>query len=212
MALDSNINLQAAIAGWLNRDDLTSSIPDFITLCEAQMNKDLRTRQMIKRAQATISHEYEDLPGDYLEMLGIQIPTAGSLPPDAVEYISPSAFNARTDLFTPGTPSMFTIIGEQLRFGPPPSSLVCEVSYYAPIPPLALNASNWLLVAAPEIYLYGSLIQSAPYLRDDQRVGVWQTFYATGVSNLNDSSNAAAHAAGPLRARANIGGLGRVTR
>ena len=37
MALTTYTELKAAIADWLNRSDLTSQIPDFITLAEAEM-------------------------------------------------------------------------------------------------------------------------------------------------------------------------------
>lgn len=44
--INDNATLQAAIAGWLARSDLTASIPDFIQLGEARINRELRTRQM----------------------------------------------------------------------------------------------------------------------------------------------------------------------
>lgn len=212
MALDSYSNLKTAIASWLSRTDMTAAVPDFITLCEMQMNKELRCQKMIVRAQATVTHEYEDLPSDYLEMLAIQIPSTGSAAPIALEYVSAQNFNARTNQFSPGQSQFYTIVGSQIRFGPPPSSgTLVEMDYYAQIPPLSsLNASNWLLVEAPEIYLFGSLCQSAPFLRDDSRLTVWSTLYETGVSSLNDSSSAATHAAGPLRSRSNIAQLGSI--
>jgi hypothetical protein len=210
MALDSYANLKTAVAAWLNRTDLTATVPDFITLCEVQMGKELRCQNMMVRAQATISHEYEDLPSDYLEMITIQIPSSGSAPPIPLEYVSTQNFNERVFSFSPGQPQVYTVIGSQIRFGPAPSSdTLVEMGYFAQIPSLSsTNASNWLLVQAPEIYLYGSLTQSAPFMRDDGRMGTWAQLYETGVSSLNDSSNAATHAAGPLRSRSNIAQLG----
>jgi len=39
-------SLQAEVAGWLARADLTSQIPTFIQLAEARFNRDVRVREM----------------------------------------------------------------------------------------------------------------------------------------------------------------------
>ena len=54
MALTSYSELKSSLADWLNRDDLTSVIPDFISLAEAQIERRLPTQKMVKRADATI--------------------------------------------------------------------------------------------------------------------------------------------------------------
>ena len=54
MSITTYAELKTAIASWLNRDDLTSVIPDFIALTEAALNRDLRHLQMIDRDDATI--------------------------------------------------------------------------------------------------------------------------------------------------------------
>lgn len=58
MDLSTFSGLKAAVADYLNRDDLTSVIPGFIALAEAKFNRKLRARQMIKRATATIDSQY----------------------------------------------------------------------------------------------------------------------------------------------------------
>jgi hypothetical protein len=55
MALTTYTELKSSLADWLNRSDLTSVIPDFISLAEAQMERQLRTRQMIVRATASFA-------------------------------------------------------------------------------------------------------------------------------------------------------------
>ena len=44
MSLDTYSNLQTSIANFLARDDLTTNIPDFISLAEARMSRELDTR------------------------------------------------------------------------------------------------------------------------------------------------------------------------
>jgi hypothetical protein len=38
--------------------------------------------------------------------------------------------------------------------------------------------------SSPDIYLYGSLLQSAPYLVDDSRIPVWASMYQKLVKDL----------------------------
>ena len=51
MALTTYTELKASLADWLNRTDLTAAIPDFITLAESQMERQLRLRQMMSLSQ-----------------------------------------------------------------------------------------------------------------------------------------------------------------
>jgi len=67
MALSTYTELKASVADWLNRTDLTTIIPDFIALAEAQIERTLRTRQMIVRTTASIDTEYSAVPADFLE-------------------------------------------------------------------------------------------------------------------------------------------------
>ena len=64
-----------------------------------------------------------------------------------------------------------------------------ELLYYQKLPALSSsNADNWLLLEAPDVYLYGALLHSAPYLADDQRVAVWAQLYGAAVQRLNQVS------------------------
>ena len=67
MAIDTYSELKSAIADWLNRDDLTSVIPNFIELAEAELTRNLRHRKMIVRADATIDSEYTQTPDDWFQ-------------------------------------------------------------------------------------------------------------------------------------------------
>jgi hypothetical protein len=80
MALSTYAELKSSVADWLNRSDLTTAIPDFISLAEAQMERKLRTRQMISRASATISTEYSALPDDFLEVKSLKLQTSPVTP------------------------------------------------------------------------------------------------------------------------------------
>jgi hypothetical protein len=53
-----------------------------------------------------------------------------------------------------------------------------EILYYE-TPPLidAITSSNFLTENAPEVLLYATLLETAPYLKDDERIKVWQERY-----------------------------------
>jgi hypothetical protein len=205
MALDNYSDLQAAIAGWLTRTDLTAFITDYISLTEAEADREVRDVAMIVRATATLSNEYEQLPTDYLEMSAFEL--YGS-PPTWVDYITPQHFNQkRESLWAPGRPQNFTIIGEEMRFLPPPDgSYTGEMQYFGQITRLSnSNPTNWLLTKHPAVYLWGSLLKAAPHMRDDDRVETWSALYSTELQSIKDAYRRATHNAGPLRMRSGIG-------
>jgi hypothetical protein len=53
-----------------------------------------------------------------------------------------------------------------------------EVLYYERIQPLdSTNQTNWFTTYAPQALLYGSLLQSMPFLKNDERMPMWQSNY-----------------------------------
>ena len=61
-----------------------------------------------------------------------------------------------------------------------------EVVYYG-VPPLldSQTTTNWLTQYAPSALLYATLLETAPFLKDDERLGVWTTLYDRSISALN---------------------------
>jgi hypothetical protein len=71
--------------------------------------------------------------------------------------------------------------------------------YYARVPDFVDDTDfNWLLTYYPDVHLYGSLLQSAPYLGEDARIAVWAQLYSAAVKNLGDDSIKARSSGGPL--------------
>jgi hypothetical protein len=53
-----------------------------------------------------------------------------------------------------------------------------EVTYYERIQPLdSSNQTNWFTIYAPQALLYGSLLQAMPFLKNDERMAMWQQNY-----------------------------------
>ncbi len=188
MALTTYTELKASVADWLNRDDLTSAISDFITLAEAEFQRSIRHRKMITRSDVTIDGRYSDPPADWMQTVSLVMNTNPVTP---LIYVTSEWLNKmRNDSGATGTPEYYTHIGDEIEAYPAPdsSSYTAELVYYAKVPVLSdSNASNWLLALSPDIYLYGTLIQSAPYLRDDERLVTWGAIYNKLVEDMHVS-------------------------
>ena len=200
MALDTFANLKTSIANYLNRDDLTSYIPDFISLAEARNGRDLRLRIMenVATATATGGTNYISLPTNFLEFRYVALNTT---PKIVLRYMSPFELTRNYGGTTSGEPVYMTLIGERLYFGPTPdSNYSIEWAYYSK--PTALsdsNTSNAILTNHPDLYLYASLLESAPFLMQDERLGTWAELYREAVKVANASDEVGRHSSGPLQ-------------
>ena len=209
MAISNYTNLKTTIADFLNRDDLTSVIPTFIQLGEAQMNRDIRHWEMEARAsgQQSQGDQYMQLPADWLETIRFHLTSQGT---DAVELASLAAIADKRAAVDDqaGRPRFYAHVrGEFELFPTPDEDTDFELLYYQKIPALSVsNTTNWLLEYAPDIYLYASLAHSAPYLAEDARIAVWAQMYAAAVSQLNAQSERVKNSGSGIRL--NIRGLG----
>jgi hypothetical protein len=70
--------------------------------------------------------------------------------------------------------------------GTPDQAYPIEIVYYE-LPPLLDDAfqQNWLTSYAPNALLYGTLLEATPFLKNDERIPVWQQFYQMSVDSLN---------------------------
>lgn len=196
MAITTYSELQTAVADWLNRSDLTAVVPNFISLAEVQMERVLRVRQMVKRATADLDSQFSTVPADFLAPWRYKL--TSTTPVTTLEFVTADAIDdLDAENSAPGRPRHFSIIGNQIRVNPiPDATYTGELTYYAQLDKLSgTTTTNWLLTSAPDVYLYGSLLQAAPYLKDEAMAQTWQALYSAGVSALlaADESNSTSH-------------------
>ena len=80
-------------------------------------------------------------------------------------------------------PGFYTVDGQVLRLAPTGTVTIRLTKSFCP-----LSASvpyNWLLREHPDVYLYGALLQAAPFLRDDERIPVWRSFFIDAINSIN---------------------------
>jgi len=200
MAFSNYSALRTTIASYLGRTDLTTMIPTFITLAEARLQRELRTRQLLKSATATMTANDATvgLPADFLEMRDLYIQGNPRMP---VTYLTPSAFTRDARADESGSPHYYTVIGSELLFAPiPDGQYVLEMLYYyKPVVLSDNNASNAFLANYPDLLLYGSLAQAEPYLMNDARLATWASLYADTLNLIETSDESSEYNGVPLQ-------------
>jgi len=209
MALSSYSGLQTAIANLLMRDDLTNYIPDWITLCESDVNRQLQVQDMEVTTLLTVStSNYSvSLPSDYSTFRAAYIDTVSSgISSNAktIASVTPQTlFSNYLNGGTNSTPLAFAITGNKLRVAPiPDTTYYINFVYYQTVPALSsTNTTNWLLTQYPAVYLYGSALHSAPFLNDDGRLGMWAGLYAENLAQIKAQDLYARYGATPLQVK-----------
>jgi len=209
MAITNYTNLQTTIADFLNRDDLTAVIPTFIQLAEAQINREIRHWQMEARVsgQQSAGDQYMQIPSDWLETIRLHLTGSGTSALTLASRAAIADIRAKNEDISNVAPYYYTHADGQFELYPTPvEDTDFELLYYQKIPDLATNSTNWLLTDAPDVYLYGALLHSAPYLAEDARVAVWSQMYAAAVQNVNTSSEKARYSGSGMTLK--VRGLG----
>jgi hypothetical protein len=204
MAIANYTDLVAAIAEWLARDDLTARIPDFVTLAEAKFNRLLEHPRMETRATLTVDTgatdpEFLDLPTDFQTMRSARLsgvtgkPRLGFMTQTQMDDYRYSIDNVS------GQPVYFSVSGDQIELAPTPNEdYDVQLVYRANIPALtASNTTNWLLTLAPDLYLYGSLLEASPYIQNDDRLAIWGTALQQVLEQLNNHGDRQSFNSGP---------------
>lgn len=184
MTLSTYAELQTSVASWVNRTDLTSQVPDFIALAESKLNTRVSHRSMQTIATISITGETYTLPDDFAGLVSIRLNVSGY---ERIQYLSEEQFDD-LPVSSAGTPTKYTIAGGSLVFWPiPGEATAARIRYRTRLTPLSdTDTSNWLLTAYPHVYLYGSLLETAPYLKDDARLQVWGALFAEAITDVNN--------------------------
>lgn len=205
MSISTFAELKTAIADTLNRDDLTSAIPNFIVSAEAEMNRIVRHWRMEGRSTAEIDTQYSAIPADFLEPIRFYLTGSGTSPLELISQNDLLDRKARAQN-TSGKPAFYALTAGELEVYPVPDSTYdAELYYYKRVTALSdSNTTNWLLTNHPDCYLYGSLIHSAPYLKEDNRIQVWMALFQSAVASINMESEKAKWGGTGLRIKARI--------
>lgn len=181
MAIIDYSTLQASVANWLARADLTAVIPDFIQLAESRINRDLKVRRMQSVATGTAVNGSIPLPADFMGVLSLRVAWSDG----SYELFPQTSTNAPTYTVSSGLPLGYVVVGDNIQFESGQLDLPYTLTYWAKIPPLSVsNQQTWLLTAEPGAYLYASLVEASPYVQDDERTLLWAAQYKAIIDRL----------------------------
>lgn len=200
MSITTYAELKTAVANWLDRSDLTSRIPEFISLAEDRIAQRLRTRAQETTTDLTISSEDTALPSDFLEARRLYLSTS---PKSELRYITPWHMMDIWPSSTTGKPKFFTVEGTNLRVAPQPDQTYTgKLLYYARLTAFSSSTdTNWVMTNARGLYLYGALLEAEPYLGNDPRIRVWGAAFEDLLARVNSAEKEARFTGGPLLMR-----------
>lgn len=107
-------------------------------------------------------------------------------PKHPIDYVTPEQMDDVMVSSTTGTPEVYTIEGEYIRFAPvPDTTYIARSNYYKRFAAMSADAdTNWLLTNAPAVYLYGALTEAALFIQDMEMAGTWHPHFSAAVQGL----------------------------
>ena len=196
MAIGTYAELQTAVANWLERGDLTTRIPEFISLAESRFKRTLKHWRMEQRkvADTVAGQRALQLPTDYLKMRTLKLNTTTQ---NVLEFQPPSVLYDFS--YGSGEPKYYTVQENQLILEPIPDAVYeVEMGYYYFSDLSDTNTTNWLLTYFPDVYLYGTLVQAEAFIFDDKRIALWKSALDEALKEVNKDDKEARWSGAPL--------------
>lgn len=177
MTYDSLVN---DIITYAERDDtpFVDQVPRFIMMCENRLASEIHGLGFLRAASTTLTGAILAKPARWRETESVSITASGSITYlQQREYQYCRAFNANS---SSGVPRYYADYDyEHFFFAPAPdSNYTAEIMYYErPEPLSATNQTNWTTQYAPQLLLYGALLEAMPFLKTSERIPEFQQFY-----------------------------------
>jgi hypothetical protein len=192
--------LKDQVANFINKPDIEQTIDTFIDLAEADIKRKVRHWKMEKRATVDLDDQYSRVPTDWLESIRFYLlstPTSELTPISRREMFDRR--EGRSD--TTGRPEHYAMSDGAFEIYPTPdATYTAELLYYAENDALSSsNTTNWLLTDYPDVYLYGTLVHTAPFLGEDARLPIWAQLYQSALDGVNMASEKARYSGSGLR-------------
>lgn len=177
MAFTTYDTLRTSLANWLLRSDLTDYLDDFIKLGEERLARDLRVRGIETALSVTIASGVAALPSDFLELKHAYINNSPTVPLEIkdTQWILRKYPTRSAD----DVPAFIGVDGGNFIFGPYPDSAysIAGAYYFKPAALSSSNATNEWTTYAPDALLWASMIATAPFIGNDERINTWRSFY-----------------------------------
>lgn len=206
MALGSYTDLKNAIQTWTRRTDtndpMYAAIPDFVTLAEARIARDLRIRKQVTNTtlETVAGSQSVTLPVDFLEIENIT--NNSTNPPRQLHVVTPEIMDEKYPLnYFTGEPVVYALLGNVIQLGPTPDAVYnIGLDYYQRLD-LAASGTNWLMTYHPNVYLSAALHEAFTFIKDDDAAAKWLTKYMGDVARLNQVDDDSLRTGSTMRVR-----------
>lgn len=199
-------DLVQSVERWLARDDLTEDVKGFIWLAECDIQREVRLlmTDAIRTGTTIAGEDHIHLPNDYAEGGVLRFPDDSSLAP--IELVSWSTLDdIQKWASNSATVRVGAVIGDKVYLGPIPGAVDYELIYRAGVQHLnSTIRTNRLLQLYPDCLLFGALVCSAPFLKDDPRLATWTMLYEHAKEATRKAEQRARMGPGPLRMRPDV--------
>ena len=139
---------------------------------------------MQARETGDITDSSIDFPTRFVEPIRLAVSSGGTS--YSLTYTPPERFSEASNSANP--PTEYTYLNNAIKTaGTGASSYTLD--YYQSFALLSSDSdTNWLLTNAPGVYLYASLLETAPYLGDDPRISTWHSMLKSAIASVNRST------------------------
>lgn len=177
--------LKSDVALYMSRNDLDTTIPTFVRLCESRLRDRIRIPEMEVSEDLTLTAQTVALPTGLIALKRIYSDSTTNRP---LEYQPPEICWSDASYTTPGAPVAYTIEGSTLSVFPYTAGHVAKINYIKAFDALVDDAdTNWLLTNAYDVYLYGVLMEAKAFIEDDTQTQKWTAAFDTAVKGLNEA-------------------------
>lgn len=197
MAISTYSELKTEIASFYNRTDLTSELDNFIDLCEAELQTEVKVLEFETDGTLTITGGVATLPSGWL---GARSLVLQSNPKRVLRYITPDKLET-INASSPAMVTYYTITGSQIKFADDGDGTLIA-TYMARFTPLSdSNTSNAILANFPNAYLFGCLKYAAIYCKDVPGVQGYGTLFQDAIDKINKNDKQRKYAGVTLEVR-----------
>jgi hypothetical protein len=183
-------SLTSTVLQYLERSDaaVVNAIPTFITLCEFEIAQIIKTLGQMEVVDSTmlIGNPVIPKPARWRKTTSMTLSVSGQKQPMLVrklEYLN----NYAQDVTATGVPLYYADYDyDHWLVAPTPNQAYpFEALCYTRLEPLSSsNQTNWLTINAPNAMLFGTLKQTAPFLKNDARLALWKSMFDEALAAL----------------------------
>jgi len=183
-------SLTSTVLQYLERSDaaVVDFIPTAITLAEFEIAQQIKTlgQMIVVDATMNIGNPVIAKPARWRKTVSMTLSNNGEKQPiflRKLEYLNEYS----PDVTATGTPLYYADYDFEHWFvaPTPDAAYAFEALCYTRLQPLASdNQTNWLTQNAPNAMLFGTLKQTAPFLKDDARLAIWGQLFTEAMTAL----------------------------